>query len=105
MTQSKLYFYWSSGENWQHIDFLLQFQIDSCQTEKKKFPAPRFSTSLLQRECSEGCLQELDVWDPVISAPKTSQGSLAPGQHLCCWALFTPKGRNYNFLLSHPQKI
>lgn len=109
MTQSKLYFYRSSGENWQHIDFLLQFEIDFCQSKKKSFLPYTFSSfCLVQHEHAEGCLQYLGVWDPVISVPRTSQRSLSlcqAGQQLWCWALFTPKGRNDHFLLSHPQRI
>lgn len=76
MTQSKLYFYWSSGENWQHIDFLLQFEIDFCQSKKSRFLPHAFSSLyLVQRENAEGCLS---VWYSLISVPKTSQRILSP---------------------------
>lgn len=50
---------------------------------------------------TEGCLQDLGVWDPDLCTQNLS-GLLSlcqAGQQLA------PKRRNYHFLLSHPQRI
>lgn len=44
--QSTLYFYWSSWENWQYVDFLPQFEMDFCQLKKKTFSVPSFFLSV-----------------------------------------------------------